>query len=177
MHIIINYHNAQAAPTPWAGKKLSFQEKSWLQKNQIVLLKFCLSQNEDVTWKFFGNTKIGQLGWPLSEIDLLWASSVQYYCQFNAGVSSIYKDYQATYKGEKRKEMMWIQHFVILQMFHPKFCRAKNILFKHKNSGLFVCWFTHKETQEYVIFSMILQGTSGCGWVNTIDIWENSSYT
>ncbi len=45
---------------------------------------------------------------------------------------------------------MWIHHFVILQLFHPKFCMAKDICFKHKNSELFVHQFTHKETQEYI---------------------------
>ncbi len=82
-------HNVQAAPAPLAGGKLSIHEQSLLQQNQIVLLKFCLCQNEDVTWKFFGNRKVGTLGWSMSRIDLLWASSVQNYHQFNAGVSSI----------------------------------------------------------------------------------------
>ncbi len=35
-------HNAQAAPSPWAGRKLSIKEQYLLQQNQIVLLKFCL---------------------------------------------------------------------------------------------------------------------------------------
>ncbi len=45
---------------------------------------------------------------------------------------------------------MWIQHFVILQLFHPKFCMEKDICFEHKNSGLFLCQFTLDETQEYM---------------------------
>jgi hypothetical protein len=45
---------------------------------------------------------------------------------------------------------MWIHQFVILQLFHPNFCMAEDILLKHKNSGLFVRQFTRKETQEYV---------------------------
>ncbi len=86
----------------------------------------------------------------MSDLDSLWGSSVQFFCQFKAGVSSSYKDYQATYKVEKRKELMWIHHFVILQLFHPKFCMEKDICFEHKNSGLFLRQFTLEETQKYI---------------------------
>ncbi len=41
------YHNAQDAPAPWAGKHLSIEEQNFLQQNQIVLVQFCLHQNED----------------------------------------------------------------------------------------------------------------------------------
>jgi hypothetical protein len=98
----------------------------------------------------FGKKKFGQLGWSVSDLDSFWGSSVQYFCQFNAGVSSSYKDYQATYKKVKHKELMWIHHFAILQLFHPKFCMEKDIHFEHKNSGLFLCQFTLEETQEYI---------------------------
>jgi hypothetical protein len=115
------YHNAQAAPAPWAGRHLSIEEQNLFQQSQIVLVKFCLCQNEDQAWKLFGKRKLGTVGWTVSNLDSLWGSSVLYFCQFNAGVSSSYKDYQATHKGEKHKELMWIHHFVILQLFHPKF--------------------------------------------------------
>jgi hypothetical protein len=144
------YHNAQAAPAPWAGRHLSIKEQNLFQQNQIVLVKFCLRQNEDQAWKLFGKREFGTVGWTVSNLDSLWGSSVQYFCQFKAGVSSSYKDYQATYKGEKRKELMWIHHFVILQLFHPKFCMEKDIRFEHENSGLFLCQFTVDETQEYM---------------------------
>jgi hypothetical protein len=144
------YHNAQAAAAPWAGRQLSIKEQNLFQQNQIVLVKFCLHQNEDQAWKLFGKRRFGQIGWTVSDLDLLWGSSVQYFCQFKAGVFSSYKDYQATYKGEKRMEFMWIHHFVILQLFHPKFCMENDICFEHKNSGLFLCQFTLDETQEYI---------------------------
>jgi hypothetical protein len=144
-------HNGQAAPAPWAGKKLSIKEQSLLQQNQIVLLKLCLHQNEDQAWKFFGNRKFGQLGWSVCDLDSLWGSNVQYFCQFNAVVSSTYKDYRATYKGEKHKELIWIDHFCCPTIVSPQVSKMKkDICFKHKNSGLFVCQFTHKETQEYI---------------------------
>jgi hypothetical protein len=141
-------HNAQAVPAPWAGMKLSIKEQKLFQKNQIVSVKFCLRQNEDQARKLFGKRKFGQLGWSVSDLDSLWGSSVQYFCQFKAGVSLSYKDYQATYKGEKHKKLMWIHHFFILKLFHPKFHMEKDICFEHKNSGLFLCQFTLEETQE-----------------------------
>jgi hypothetical protein len=73
----------------------------------------------------------------MSNLDSLWGSSVRYFCQLKAGVSSSYKDYQATYKGEKCKELMWIPHFVILQLFHPKFRMEKDIHFEHKTVDYF----------------------------------------
>jgi hypothetical protein len=144
------YHNEQAAPAPWADRHLSIKEQNLFPQNQIVLVKFCLCQNEDQAWKLFGKREFGTVGWTVSNLDSLWGSNVKYFCQFKACVSSSYKDYQATYKGEKRKEMMWIHHFVILQLFHPKFCMEKEILFEHKNSGLFLSQFTLDETQEYM---------------------------
>ena len=42
------YHNAQAAPAPWAGRHLTMDEQRLFQQHQIVLIKFCLQQNEDV---------------------------------------------------------------------------------------------------------------------------------
>jgi hypothetical protein len=140
------YHNAQAAPALWAGRHLSIEEQNLFQQNQIVLVKFCLRLNEDQAWKLFGKKEFGTVGWTVSNLDSLWGSSVRYFCQFKAGVSSSYKDYQATSKGEKHKELMWIHHFVILQLFHPKFCMEKDICFEHKNSGFFLHQFTLDET-------------------------------
>ncbi len=64
-------HNAQAAPAPWACRKLSIKEQNLFQQNQIVSVKFCLRQNEDQSWKLFGTRKFGQLGWSVSDLDSL----------------------------------------------------------------------------------------------------------
>jgi hypothetical protein len=67
-------HNANASPTPWAGRNLSsikedrfhnMSEQEMIQENQLVLIKFCLKQNEDMVWKLFGtnNKKSRQQGW------------------------------------------------------------------------------------------------------------------
>ncbi len=144
------YYNAQAAPAPWAGRHLSMDEQHLFQQNQIVIIKFCLQQNEDVAWKLFGKRELGTVGWNVSNLDSLWGKSVRYVCQLKAGVCSSYRDYSATYKGEKRKEMMWIHHFVILQLFHPKFCNEKDVCFQHEDSTMFLCKITLEETQQYI---------------------------
>jgi hypothetical protein len=68
------YHNAQAAPAP-AGIYQSMSNNC-PNKNQIVLIKFCLHQNEDQAWKLFGKREFGNVGWNVSNLDLLWGSSV-----------------------------------------------------------------------------------------------------
>jgi hypothetical protein len=70
------YHNTQAAPAPWAGRHLSTKEPNLFQKNQIVLVKFCLCQNEDQAWKLFGKREFDTVGWTVSNLDSLWGSSV-----------------------------------------------------------------------------------------------------
>jgi hypothetical protein len=154
-------HNANAAPAPWVGRNLSsikedrfnnMSEQEMIQENQMILIKFCLKQNEDMAWKLFGtnNKKSRQLGWQVGELDSLCTASVRYVRKFQSGISSLYKDYQDTYKGGKRKESMWIHHFVILQLFHPKFLEIKSAEFIHDNHSSFVCQFTTDKQQEYV---------------------------
>jgi hypothetical protein len=72
------YHNAQAAPAPWAGRHLSIKEQNLFQQNQIVLVKFCLRHNEDQAWKLFGQRQFGTVGWTVSNLDSFWGSSVRY---------------------------------------------------------------------------------------------------
>jgi hypothetical protein len=144
------YHNAQAAPAPWAGRHLTIDEQRLFQQNQTVLIKFCLQQNEDVAWKLFGKREFGTVGWNVSNLDSLWGKSVRYVRQLKAGVCSSHKDYPDTYKGEKRKEMMWIHHFVILQLFHPKFCNEKDVCFQHDDNTMFLRKITLDETQQYI---------------------------
>jgi hypothetical protein len=58
-------HNANASPAPWEGRNFSMSEQEMIQENQLVLIKFCLKQNEVMAWKFLGtnNKKNRQLGW------------------------------------------------------------------------------------------------------------------
>ncbi len=144
------YHNAQSAPALWAGRHVSIDKQNLFQQNRTDLVKFCLRQNEDQAWRLFGQRQFGTVDWAVSNLVSLWGSSVQYCHQLKADFSSTYKDYQATYKGEKCKELMWIHHFGILQLIHPKFCMKKDIRFENKNSGLFLRQYTLDETEEYM---------------------------
>jgi hypothetical protein len=65
---------------------------------------------------------------------------------------SLYKDYQDTYKGGKRKESMQIYHFLFLQLFHPKFLKIKCAKFLHDNHSSFIHQFTTNQQQEYTNF-------------------------
>jgi hypothetical protein len=61
-------HNANASPAPWVGRNFSMSEWEMIQENQLVLIKFCLKQNEGMAWKFFGTnnnkkSSTGMAGW------------------------------------------------------------------------------------------------------------------
>jgi hypothetical protein len=124
-------HNANNFPTPWGAKYLSTDkevkfgnksESDMFQENQKILIHFCMNQREDVAWDFFGNRTRSQIGWPCKKIDGIWSSSVRYVKQFtDGGIISSHQNYVDSESGEKRKEAMWIHHFVILQLFHPKY--------------------------------------------------------
>jgi hypothetical protein len=102
-------------------------------------------------WKFFvtNNKKNPQLGWQVGECDILWTASVRYVSKSKSGISSLYKDYQDMYKGDKRKETMWIHHFVILQLFHPKLLKVESTEFLQDKHSSFVCQFTTNDQQLY----------------------------
>jgi hypothetical protein len=92
------------------------------QENQKVLIHFCMNQREDISWNCFGNKARNKIGWPCKKIDGIWSSSVQYFKQStDGGIISSHQYYVDSYSGEKYKETMWIHHFVILQLFHPKY--------------------------------------------------------
>jgi hypothetical protein len=144
-------HNANASPAPWVGRIFFMIEQEMIQQNQLVLIKFCLKQNEVMVWKFFGtnNKRSRQLGWQVGECDTLWTASVRYISMFKSGISFLYKDYQDTYKGDKRKESMWIHHFAILQLFHPKFLKIESAEVLHDNHSSFVRQFTTNDQQLF----------------------------
>ncbi len=86
---------------------------------------------------------------PPKQTPFLLDLSVLYVSKFKSGISSSYKDYQDTFKGDKRKESMWIHHFVILQLFHPKLLKIESTEFLHNNHSSFVRQFTTDKQQEY----------------------------
>jgi hypothetical protein len=74
-----------------------------------------MNQREGVAWIFFGNRIRSQIGWPCKNIDGIKLSSVRYVKQFtDGGIISSHQNYVDSESGEKRKEAMWIHHFVIL---------------------------------------------------------------
>jgi hypothetical protein len=60
-------------------KAISFKK---IKKN---LIHFCITQREDIAWKFFGNKSSNQIGWPCKKIDGIWTTSVCYVKQFTDG--------------------------------------------------------------------------------------------
>jgi hypothetical protein len=141
-------------------------EQEMIQENQLFLIKSCLKQNECMAWKFFGtnNKKNPQLGWQVGKCDTWWTASVRYVSKFKSGISSSCKDYQDMYKGDKRKESMWIHHFVILQLFHPKLLKIESAEFLHNNhSFLFIS--SPPTTSNFIKISLKnLPCIIGCGW-------------
>jgi hypothetical protein len=146
-------HNANGSPTPWRGKYLSTEkevkfgnksESNLFQENQKILIHFCMTQREDIAWKFSGNKSSNQIGWPCKKIDGIWMTSVRYVKQFtDGGIISSNHNYVDS------KEAMWIHHFVILQLFYPKYKNVWKINFVHDNHALFVRHCTHDESQEH----------------------------
>ncbi len=99
---------------------------------------------------FFGNNTRNQIGWPCKRINDKWSSNFWYVKQFiDGGSISSHQHNVDSYSGEKRKEAMWIHHFVILQLFHPKYQKEQKIHFVHDNHSLFICHFNHHEDQEH----------------------------
>ena len=112
-------------------------------ENQRILIEFCMLQREDIAWKLFGNKKLGQIGWAPGKLDSIWTSSVRFVKQFDGGVSSSHQS------GDKRNECMWIHHFVILQLFHPKFRLCDNVNFLHENHSNFVRRVNSDDMKKY----------------------------
>ena len=145
-------HNTNVSPAPWGGRCLStdnqdeFGNKSehdLFIENQRILIEFCMLQREDISWKLFGNKKLGQIGWAPGKLDSIWTSSVRFVKQFDGGVSSSHQS------GDKRNECMWIHHFVILQLFHPKFKNWDEVNFLHENHSKFVCRVDSDDMKKY----------------------------
>jgi hypothetical protein len=147
-------HNANMSPTPWGGRCFSTEKQDELGsnkseydlfiENQRILIEFCMLQREDISWKLFGNKKAEQIGWAPGKLDSIWTSSVRFVKQFtDGGVSCSHNS------GEKRNECMWIHHFVILQLFHPKFRHCDNVNFHHENYSKFVRRLNSDDIKNY----------------------------
>jgi hypothetical protein len=177
-HFVINFlsmlvlsdaytdHNVNASPAPWAGRNFSMSEREMIQKTHFVIIKFCLKQNEVLAWKFFGtnNKQNCQLGWQVGECDTLWTVSVRYVIKFKSDIFSLFKDNQGMCKGDKRKETMWILHFVILQLFHPKFLKIKSADFFTTIIPLLIISSLPTNSKNTQISLKNFPIIIGCGW-------------
>ena len=112
--------------------------------NQRILIQFCMNQRDDIAWNVFGNKKAGQIGWAPGKVGAIWILSVCFVKQFTDGGVSTSHNY-----GEKRKECMWIHHFGILQLFHPKFRYCGEVNFLQDNRLMFVHCFNSDDQKKY----------------------------
>ncbi len=102
----------------------------------------------------FVNEKTGDVGRGCVDLDRLWSTSTKFYRQFRAGIVSSFKSYKDSYTGEKKEQKLWINHFVILQLFHPLFRFYPGddspISFSDDNHNLFVERITDRHIQLYI---------------------------
>ena len=160
-------HNTNVSPAPWGDKCLSTDKQVDLGNksecnlfidNQRILIQFCINQRDDIPWIFFGNKKAGQISWAPRKIAAIWTSNVCFVKQFtDGGVSTSHKNQCDSNSGEKRKECMWIHHFVILQLFYPKFRNCGDVNFLQDNHSMFVCCFNSDDpNNDESIFGKLL---------------------
>jgi hypothetical protein len=113
-------HHLLLAPKPYRNSSLSVEHQSMLvhNNNKEILIQFCKNQGGSRVDKYFADvSKQGCV-----DIKQIWSTSTKFIRQYNAGIVSSFASYKQTYTGEKKRQELWIYHYVILQMFHPFFC-------------------------------------------------------
>ncbi len=68
---------------------------------------------------------------------------------------SSFESYKDSYTGDKKKQKLWIHHFVILQLFHPLFHfysgeDTNKIVFLNENHNLFVAKMNDDQMKLYI---------------------------
>jgi len=79
-------HRSLVAPMPFKNVPLSEENISMLMHNKQILIKFCLSQGNSTTEKYFVNKKTSHVGTGCLDLDKLWSTSTKFHRQFNAGI-------------------------------------------------------------------------------------------
>jgi hypothetical protein len=141
-------HNVNASPAPWAGRNFSMSEREMIQKNQLVLIMFCLKQHECMAWKSFGTNKHRQLGWQVGECDSLLSASVRCVSKFKSNIFCVL-GLSRHIQGREEEGVNVDSQLLILPFFHPKFLKIDSPAFLHDNHSSFVCQFTTNKLQEY----------------------------
>ncbi len=114
-------HRLLVAPMLYKKTPLSEEHAGMLVHNKHILIKFCLGQGFSRINIYFLNEKTGDAGRGGVDLDKLWSTSTKFYCQLNAGIISSFESYSNSYTSLKKKQRLWIHHFMILQLFHPLF--------------------------------------------------------
>jgi hypothetical protein len=135
---------------PFKNVSLSAAHMDMLVHNQKILIKFCLGQGPSRVDKYFVNEKTGDVGTGCLDMDKLWSTSTKFYRQLKAGIVSSFESYKESYIGDKKKQKLWIHHFVILQLFHPLFRfypgdDSAEIEFQDDNHHLFVAKMVNED--------------------------------
>jgi hypothetical protein len=148
-------HRSMLAPMPFKKVPLSAEHSSMLVHNKKILIKFCLGQGPSRVDKYFVNEKTGDVGSGCCDLDKLWSTSTKFYRQLKAGIVSSFESYKESYIGEKKKQKLWIHHFVILQLFHPLFRfypgdDSVEIQFSDDNHHLFVSKMNEDQIKMYI---------------------------
>jgi hypothetical protein len=147
-------HCSLVAPMPFKKTPLSEEHCGMIVHNKHIIIKFCLGQGLARINNFFLNEKTGDAGRGGVNLDKLWSTSTKFYCQLNAGIISSFELYSDSYTFLKKVQMLWIHHFVTLQLFHPLFriypgeeCEYQ---FKDNNHHLFVERMTDTQLEVYM---------------------------
>ena len=130
-----------------------------LLHNKKILIKFALEQGLSCSSavKYFVHPKTGEFGNGCQKMDSLWATSTKFYHQLKNRIVSSFESYNKSYIGDKKKQKLWIHHFVILQLFHPLFrfypgddSAGVEIKFINDNHHLFVAQMNKEQVEKYM---------------------------
>ena len=151
-------HRSLVAPMSFKNVSLSAEHMDMLLHNNKNLIKFSLEKGlSHSVDKYFVNPKTGEVGNGSQKMDSLWATSTKFYRQLKYGIVSSFESYNGSYIGDKKKQKLWIHHFVILQLFHPLFCfypgddsAGVEIKFINENHHLFVLQMNKEQVKMYM---------------------------
>ncbi len=150
-------HRLLVAPMPFTDVALSAIQSEMFLHNKNILIKFCLKHGNSNVSDYFVNKKTEdiKLGKNTNDMNQLWGTSTKYYCQLKNGIVSSFQSYKDSYTRDKKKQKLWIHHFVILQLFHPLFRfyngddSHEKIVFLNENHNKFVAKINDDQLKLY----------------------------
>ena len=146
-------HCLLVAPSPYKKVPLSEEHCAMLVHKKHILFKFCLGQGLSRVDFFFLNKKTGDAGRGCVDLNKLWSTSTKFYHQLHAGIVSSFECYTNSYTSLKKKQKLWIHHFVNLQLLHSLFRyypgEECDFEFKDNNHTLFLERMTDIHLETY----------------------------